>query len=161
MTDLFPSMPETSRIWIYQANRLMTENEEAVLKEKAEGFVRSWESHGSRLKADFVILHHLFLIFSVDENQHEASGCSIDKSVHFVKDVQEALGLNFFDRTLVSYFDSEARLRLMPMGQIKEEIASGDMNFNTLTFNNLVNNLQDLRANWIVPAGQNWMARFF
>lgn len=153
---LFPEMAETSRVWIYQANRFMTEKEKQLIGEKANAFVGSWESHGSRLKADFIILNDLFLIFSVDENQHEASGCSIDKSVHFVKEVQSLTGINFFDRTLIAYYDSNSVLRLIPLSAIK----TGEIKYNSLVFNNLLENLIKLRTAWLVPASDSWLSKF-
>ncbi len=158
---LFPEMAETSKVWIYQANRVLTIEEETILKEKATLFVKSWESHGSKLKADFTLLHHLFLIFSVDENQHEASGCSIDKSVHFVKEIQNVLGIDFFDRTKVAYFDAENSIRFTTLAGIKQSISAGDLKNNSLIFNNLVDNLAALRSKWVIPAGNSWLSRFF
>src|SRR6187402_3641098 len=110
--NLFPEMPGSSRVWIYQANRFLNESEVTLINKLAGEFVRSWESHGSKLKADFSILHNLFLVFSVDENQHEASGCSIDKSVNCVKSIQELTSLNFFDRTIVSYYKKDNTIGL-------------------------------------------------
>ena len=153
---LFPEMSGTSRVWIYQANRFLTEKEQALIYEKATLFVRSWESHGSKLKADFVLLNNLFLIFSVDENQHEASGCSIDKSVHFVKEIQNLVSVNFFDRTIIAYYDFNNALRLISLSTIK----SSEIKFNSLVFNNLVENLDKLRTGWLVPASDSWLSRF-
>jgi hypothetical protein len=158
---LFPEMSETSRIWIYQADRFLTEKEVEYISEKASLFVKNWESHGSKLKADFTLLHHLFLVFSVDENQHEASGCSIDKSVHFVKEVQNELHIDFFNRTIIAYHDPKDKVRLTTLSGIKELISKGELKNNSLIFNNLLNNLQELRRDWLVPAGNSWLSRFF
>jgi hypothetical protein len=157
---LFPEMAGTSRVWIYQANRFLTEEEKQLIYEKSTAFVNSWESHGSQLKADVQILNDLFLVFSVDENQHEASGCSIDKSVHFVKEIQNLTGINFFDRTIIAYYDSDNVLRLVPLGKISSVIKSGEIKHNTLMFNNLVENLNKMRTEWLVPVSDSWLSRF-
>lgn len=153
-------MPGSSKVWVYQANRFFTEEEEFFIREKAADFVKSWASHGSKLTADFTLRHHLFLIFSVDENQHEASGCSIDKSVHFVKEIENALGVNFFDRTLLAYFDTSEKIRLVALSQIKEVSQKHELSSNSLVFNNLPDTLDKLRADWVIPAGRSWVGRF-
>ncbi len=159
--DLFPALPTSSKVWIYQANRFFSEQEEVFIQEKATAFVQQWESHGSLLKADFTLRHHLFLLLSVDEKQHEASGCSIDKSVRFIKEVENTLGISFFDRTVIAYFDQAGKINLTPMAGLKSLIQSGEITSKTLIFNNLPNDLLHLRAKWTIPAEDSWLARFF
>jgi hypothetical protein len=161
LETLFSDMSGSSRIWIYQANRFLTENEKTLIITKASDFVKSWESHGSKLKADFTLLHNLFLIFSVDENQHEASGCSIDKSVHFVKEIQKETGINFFDRTIIAYYSSENNISLIPLSEIKKAVVSTSINSKALIFNNLIDSLEKIRTQWIVPAENSWLSKFF
>ena len=50
----------------------------------------------------FVIFNRFLVVF-VDEKIAQASGCSIDKSVHFVKQLEDEFHINFFDRTLIAY----------------------------------------------------------
>ena len=153
-------MAESSKIWIYQSNRLMTSEEVELINVKATDFVKSWESHGSKLKSDFTILYDLFVVFSVDENQHEASGCSIDKSVHFMKAIQTLTGITFFDRTIIAYVDNDNVARLLPLSNLKSAVASGIINNKTLVFNNLTENLGRMRTEWIIPASDSWLKRF-
>ncbi len=157
----FVGMPETAKIWVYQANRPLSEQEETFIQEKASTFVQGWESHGSKLKAAFALLHGRFLLFTVDEEQHEASGCSIDKSVHFVKELQNTLAIDFFDRTVVSYFAINGDLALAPLSKIKDKVNNGEINSNTLIFNTLISNLGQFPSEWVLPAGQSWLSRFF
>jgi len=158
---IFPEMPESAKVWIYQSDRLMTTEEVEFINEKAEEFVAKWESHGNKLKAEFTILYNLFLIFVVDENQKEASGCSIDKSVHFVKEMQTATGLHFFDRTIIVYLDADNNPNFSALSGLKTAVQSGKIDNNTLIFNNLCDTINKVRTEWIVPAGSSWLARFF
>jgi hypothetical protein len=160
LKDLFPEMPESSKVWIYQANRRLTEQEITLIREKGNDFVLNWESHGSKLKAGFAVLFDLFLVFSVDENQHGASGCSIDKSVHFVKEVQNMTGINFFDRTKVAYLDSEDTVQLISLSEITGGRKKDNINNKTLIFNNLINNLNEVHSCWIIQAGNSWLSKF-
>ena len=45
----FNSLPETSRVWIYQCNRSLTENEISEISNKLDIFIENWTAHGSDL----------------------------------------------------------------------------------------------------------------
>ena len=158
---VFPEMPETSKIWIYQANRPMTDEEVVLISKKASDFTLGWESHGSKLKANFTVLYTFFIVFSVDENQHEASGCSIDKSVHFVKELEVLTGIRFFDRTNIAYLNNDNSPYLTPLSNIKTALELGYINNKTLIFNNLIDDLGKFRTDWLIPADSSWLSRFF
>ena len=117
---LFPELPDSSRIWLYLANRKLVASEEQFLKEQLTVFLDSWSAHGKRLQCNATLLFSQYLIFSVDENIESASGCSIDSSVHFAKRMGSELGIDFFtrlevlvvegnDTRLLSYFDAVAQ----------------------------------------------------
>jgi len=118
--SLFPELPDSSRIWLYLANRKLVASEEQFLKEELTVFLDSWSAHGKRLQCNATLLFSQYLIFSVDENIESASGCSIDSSVHFAKRMGSELGIDFFTRLevlvvegnetrLLSYFDAVAQ----------------------------------------------------
>ncbi|UPT69069.1 MAG: hypothetical protein M0D57_10815 [Sphingobacteriales bacterium JAD_PAG50586_3] len=77
--------PAMLRVWIYQADRLLTDSEQQMLAEASAQFVAQWSAHGTPLTAAAQVLNGYFLVLGVDEAQAQASGCSIDKSVNFVK----------------------------------------------------------------------------
>jgi hypothetical protein len=118
--SLFPELPDSSRIWLYLANRKLVASEEQFLKVELTVFLDSWSAHGKRLQCNATLLFSQYLIFSVDENIESASGCSIDSSVHFAKRMGSELGIDFFTRLevlvvegnetrLLSYFDAVAQ----------------------------------------------------
>lgn len=158
---LFEGMSESSKVWIYQANRTLSQEEREHIQEKSIRFVNGWASHGSKLKADAKVLYNHFLVFCVDEKEHEASGCSIDKSVHFVKELQSSFNIDFFNRTLITYLDSSGNIQLVSLGKLKEKIASQEITKESLIFNNLIENLHSFREHWIDAAGDTWLSKYF
>jgi hypothetical protein len=48
-------------------------------------FCIQWTAHGANLKAYGEVRHHRFIVMIVDETAAGASGCSIDKSIHFIR----------------------------------------------------------------------------
>jgi hypothetical protein len=107
MTNLSPD----SRVWIYQADRTLSGEEAEKITSEANTFVQDWSSHNRALKAKAELLHDRFLVLMVDESQAGASGCSIDKSVHFVEKVGSDFKVNFFNRMLFSYLDNSTHQR--------------------------------------------------
>jgi hypothetical protein len=98
-------MPLHSRVWIYQSIREFSESESKQLKNKAEGFISEWTSHGKTMSACIEIFHNRFIIGCVDEKTTSASGCGIDKSVKFIQQLESDLGGNnaLLDRVNIVY----------------------------------------------------------
>ena len=56
MVQVQNSLPETSRVWVYQANRSFTAIEVEELKVTLNRFNLSWEAHGNNLNSAIEIL---------------------------------------------------------------------------------------------------------
>lgn len=151
----FNELPGSTRVWIYQSNRELLPSEVEVLRNKTEQFVKEWTAHKNQLKASFEVLYNRFLILAVDEKEMEASGCSIDGSVRFVKEMEKFLNVNFFDRMNFAYKKDDKVLssdrlefeRLVSMGEITDD---------TIVFNNMVSTISDMQQNWEVTFATSW-----
>jgi hypothetical protein len=149
-----------SKIWIYQSNRELNETEITKLQPQLNQFASSWTAHNQQLKAAAQIAFNRFIILLVDESAAGASGCSIDKSVHFMKTVEQEFDINLFDRFNTAYFD-EDQVKSASREEFEELLKTGKVNQETIVFNNLVNNLHDLQTRWQVPLKESWHARVF
>lgn len=149
------------RVWVYQSNRFLTETEVEKLKVKLTGFIKEWTAHGSALAGSFDILHDLFIVLRVNEQQAAVTGCSIDKSTYFLKDLEKEFGLNLFDRWSISYRDQDDVIQLASKERFTELIEKGLVGEETVVFNNLVNNHDDFLNKWEVPLKDSWHARVF
>lgn len=156
----FRDFPDTSRIWIFQSSRALTSEEELQIETHMRWFVGQWESHGQKLKADFAVLHHYFLVLAVDENEAGASGCSIDKATHQVKFLEQELGTQFFDRTMVLMLDNEC-VNLSSLNNLPSLVKDGLLGPETLFFDNTVTSLAEWKEKWLKKAGDGWMKRYF
>ncbi|MCJ8166826.1 hypothetical protein MKJ04_18420 [Pontibacter sp. E15-1] len=153
-------LPPHARLWIYQANRALTADEQAKIKPMLQRFAEEWSSHGRELQASAELLHDQFLVLANNETASSASGCSIDKSVAFVRELEQLLQVTFFDRTRLAFL-KEGEVALVGMQEMKGKVAAGDIDENTLYFDTLVNNLGELQAAWPRPAGTSWLSRYF
>jgi len=155
----FEKIQDTSRIWIYQANRKFNSEEVNIISDALTAFTEQWLVHGSPMKASFSLRHDQFIIIAADEDANAASGCSIDDSVRTLKRLGPALSIDFFDRTLVAFKKGE-HVFTISTSDLKTKLSDGVWNGNTLLFNNLVNRKRDLTQTWLVPAGASWLKRY-
>lgn len=160
MLAKFSELPETARVWIYQADGLLTGAQIELIEAESAKFCNQWAAHGTPLHSSFKVLHQKFLVLAVDEGYNNASGCSIDSSVRFVQGLQSALGVNFFDRTKVAFLIND-HIYTTELKSIKNEIVDGKIEANTLTFNLQAQNLAEFNNSWLVPAQSSWMKRYF
>jgi hypothetical protein len=148
------------RIWIYQANRVLNIEEAKTLLEKMDKFTEQWTAHGKQLAAQALLKYNQFLIIRVNEALAKATGCSIDKSTDTLKQVQQELGLDFFDRMQIAYRDSEG-IKTVSRPEFEKLLESGKVDENTIVFNNMVGNSRELESNWEIPLKDSWHAQVF
>jgi tRNA U34 5-methylaminomethyl-2-thiouridine-forming methyltransferase MnmC len=156
----FNQMPPIARVWIYQANRDFTASEKALVQTQTETFLNTWTAHQQTLKASYSIFYNRFLVIALDEDYNQASGCSIDASVHFLQKLEQELGLSLLDRSEVAYWVDDA-LKTEKLPNLKQKIKEGSIQANTPIFVNTVNNLADLNQNWQKPALNTWLSKYF
>jgi hypothetical protein len=149
------SMPSDSRVWVYQSNRTLTPDEENKITQEAKEFVDSWTAHNQTLHASFEIRHHIFLIFMIDQKHAAASGCSIDKSLHFIQNAEKKYSLSLLDRMIFAYKDND-EIHLVNKKEFDSLISSGKISDDTIVFNNLVISKSELDNSWEMPLGKSW-----
>jgi hypothetical protein len=149
-----------SRVWVYQSDRKLTDAEALQIQVQLDNFTTGWTAHNNQLKAKAEIRYNRFLILIVDESQAGASGCSIDKSVNFMKQLEQQFGLNLFDRFNLAYRDGEEILSV-PRQQFEELLKAGKITTETIVFNNLAQNVTELNTKWEVPFKDSWHIQLF
>jgi hypothetical protein len=149
-----------SRVWVYQADRKLTEAEALQAQVLLDNFTTGWTAHNNQLLAKAEIRYNRFLILFVDESQAGASGCSIDKSVNFMKQLEQHFGINLFDRFNLAYRDGEEILSV-PRHQFEDLLKAGKINTETIVFNNLAQNITELQTKWEVPFKDSWHIQLF
>ncbi len=152
-------LPDTSRLWIYQSDRELNEVEIEQINQQLNHFVTQWVSHTMSLRAFGQVFRNRFIVLMVDESMAGASGCSIDSSVHFVRSLEGQYGLQLFDRLNFAYEDNgEVRTAAKP--QFAELYATGEIDDQTLVFDNLIKTKGDFIRSWKKPLADSWHKRF-
>lgn len=155
----FNTLPEESRVWIYQANRSFTDQEVAEIEEKLNVFIENWTAHGSDLNAGYLIKYKRFIVIGLNQNLNKATGCSIDASVRFIQDLEQEYKVDLMDKMNVSYKQGEY-VAYKSLTDFKQMAKDKAVSKNTIVFNNLVANIADFNENWEVPASESWHSRF-
>lgn len=156
----FEEMPEHARVWVYQADRTLTDAEKAEMEQHLRTFVDQWTVHSKDLKASAKVFPDRFVVLAVDENHNQASGCSIDASVRFVQELEKHYNLSLFVRTEVAYLEGET-VKTAAVKDMKQQVSEGVIKADTTVFNNLVANVGELNRQWKTSAQNTWLSRYF
>ncbi|MFI5218644.1 MAG: ABC transporter ATPase [Bacteroidia bacterium] len=152
----FNQLPDSSRIWIYQGNRVLTDIEVSKIKTAGEKFVNEWTAHQQTLHASFEVLYNLFLILAVDEKQNDASGCSIDKSVYFIRQIENDFKISLLDRFNIALKKNDA-VEVKPLYDFLKFFKEEKNSANLPVFNNLIQTKGELLTSWEIPVSKSWI----
>ncbi|MEY2941925.1 MAG: hypothetical protein RJA67_1612 [Bacteroidota bacterium] len=149
-------MPDHSRVWVYQANRPFSASETQAIENYLTPALTQWAAHGAGLNASFEIRFQQVIVIAVDETINAASGCSIDASTRWFKEMGAELNIDFFDRSTAVVDGDE--LTLLPLTALK--------NNPLLTPTKQVIPLQTeslgaYRSGWLQRADTTWLQRYF
>lgn len=155
----FDELPDTSRVWIFQASRSFSPEELVEVKQELDGFIEQWTAHGTDLRAGYTLRYNRFIILALDQSMAAASGCSIDASVHFIQQLEKRYDVELLDKMNVSYKQGEF-VAYKPLADFRKMAKQKAVSANTVVFNNLVATKAEYLENWEVPASESWHARF-
>ena len=158
LTD-FKNLPDDSRIWVYQANRKLSEEEVATISDKTAHFLTQWTAHGADLEAGFEIKYQRFLIIGLNQENASASGCSIDSSVRFSQSLEQLFDIDLLDKMNVTFYNGPY-IAYKSLSDFKKMAKAKSVSPNTVVFNNLVNTKAEYLEHWEVPAKESWHSRF-
>lgn len=156
----FNTLPEESRIWIYQSNRKFTDDELQEIEASLKTFIEEWSAHGAGLQASFVTKYSRFIILAIDQSVQSATGCSIDSSVSFIQSLEKKYEVDLLDKMNVTFKLGE-HIAYKPLIDFKKMAKEKAVSENTIVFNNLVNTIGEWQDFWEVPAKESWHNRFF
>lgn len=142
---IFPEFSDSARVWVYQANRPFSPEESKNVESLLGEFITDWSAHGKKLKAESHVLTPFHIALCV-EGDVQASGCSIDASVRFIKQIGSQLNIDFFNRLNVLLEDGD-KFEFVPFAKLKE-YPDSEM------FNPMINTLGELRHSWKIKVAE-------
>ncbi len=153
------TMSAHARVWVYKCAQALTPEKRQAIMDRGRAFTSSWAAHGAALDACVDVLLDHFVLVAVDEQQAMASGCSIDKSVRFVQELEKDMAINLTDRMVVLY-EKDGGVHACRVPEIEGLLKSGELTTDTIVFDDLVNTKADLDARFRSRLRETWMSRF-
>jgi hypothetical protein len=150
-------MNENSRVWIHTSNRKLTNREVEWIESEGQKFCANWAAHGNKLSAKIHVVYHHFIVTVIDEENASASGCSIDKLIHWIQAIGDEIKVDFFDRRKVAFLNKNhgEEVILYDFSALKQLYENKVIDDNTLIFNSLLDNFKTLSSSWLVPFHQS------
>lgn len=156
----FDKLPDNARVWVYQANRPLTDGEVNTIEKALQPALSQWAAHGQPLLASAQVINNRFVVVGVDEGYNLPSGCSIDASARTLQEIGHLLSVDFFDRSAAIRL-ADGSVQTFALPTLKQAIASGDINPDTSVFNTLVNTKTEFLSEWHIRAADSWLKRYF
>ena len=156
----FSDLDFEARVWVYQANRELSKEEAGIITETLKSALDLWEAHGKPLTASGKVFEHRFVVIGVDERDELPSGCSIDKSVHWLQQIGSQMNIDFFDRSL-AYLDHHNVVQTIPVPKIKQAVSDEIITPSTIIFDNQVATKAQWMKRWKTSASNSWLSRYF
>ncbi len=153
-------IPAKSKIWLYLCNKEITDSFKNELESDLKLFLNSWNAHGNDLKSFYNIAFGRILMIGVNEEEYGASGCSIDKQLHFVKAAEQKFGVSLLDRMMVGVLQDNDQVLVFHATKTEEMLATGKINENSLVFDNTITDGAQIKENWIKPLHRTWLSKY-
>src|SRR5919112_955984 len=130
----FSELPPDARLWIFAAERPLSDTEQGSLLAVVDAFLDQWAAHGAPLAAARDLRYGQFLFVAVDESNAGASGCSIDAMTRVLAALEHQLGVQLVDHTPVLYREGE-RIARLDRPAFAERARRGEVTRDTIVFN--------------------------
>lgn len=156
----FDKLPDDARVWVYQANRPLSDGDVIAINQALQPALSQWVAHGQALLASAQVIENRFVVVGVDEGYNLPSGCSIDSSARTLRQLGESLGIDFFDRS-AAIRTPDGLVQTIDLTAIKVSVVSGVLTPETTVFNTLVKTKTEFLTNWHLRAADSWLKRYF
>jgi len=156
----FDTLPKNARVWLYQSSRSLTQQEQIGINKFLSDFLDNWTAHKQVLRASAKILNNFFVIIALDEGHQVASGCSIDKQVHCIRQIEEQWGISLLDHSQIAYL-GEDTIKLIHFKEIKAAIGKNIITPQTLVVNKNIAVIEDVQSSLFVFAQETWLKNYF
>lgn len=152
----FETLNDDARIWIFQSTNYLEFEKVERISARLMNFLNDWQAHGKDLMASFTIIHDRFIVVALDEASYQATGCSIDKLTHFIQALENELAISLLDRTQIAFRDENQMIEIIHMMDFRAALEAGEIDEDTIVFNNLIENKGQLKRQWETVLANSW-----
>ena len=152
----FTTLPDDARVWVFGADRALSDDERARLLAVVDAYLDRWAAHGAPLKSGREWRDERFLAIGVDQSTAGASGCSIDALFRQLQAVERELGASLVGGGRVFWRTTAGEVRSADHGEFAERAGRGEITPTTPVFDPTVQSLGDFRRRFERPASDSW-----
>lgn len=146
------------KVWIYLSDKKLEGAVLASIQQQGQAFVQNWKAHDVPLSASFDVLYDRFIIVKVDETQYNASGCSIDKLLRLIKQLESDHQLQLLNRLLVAYKTTDG-VEVVHSSKIKDLLATHAITPETEIYNVAASDSNEF-GKWLQPLKETWLKKY-
>jgi hypothetical protein len=157
-TTTFESLPDSSRVWVYGADRPLDQAATETMLAETDRFLGQWQAHGHDLLSARDWSEGRFLTIAVDQEREGASGCSIDVLFRALKALEPKLGAKVVTSGLVYFRDRDGNIQAVTRDEFAELGTRGEVDGKTEVFDLSVTTLAEWRARFRSRAEDSWHA---
>lgn len=158
----FSAFDDTARLWVYVADRTLTDAEAAQLNDQLDRFFGQWQSHGRPVQGAAQLLDNRLLVLTAQLAKGDISGCGIDASVHALDAIGGHLGIQWMSGLFVAYRDADGTLSIVRRPVFRRLLREGTVHAETPVMNTALMHLHELRTGGLEqPAWAAWTGRVF
>ena len=148
-----------NRVWIFTAERPLRDSEESLSCSEIQSFLAGWNAHGTSLVSSFEIRYHQMIIIKADEQQFSASGCSIDKLMRCIQQLERQIGVSLLNRQLIAFLKGD-KFFLHPAAQTTELIQQKILSDDSMVFDLSVSNENELQEKFQLALRDTWLKKY-
>lgn len=158
----FEQIPDHARVWVFAASRPLEPHQSEALLRGIDRFIAGWAAHGAPVVGGRDLRYDRFLFVAADERATGVSGCSTDTLFHAVAAAELETGVPLRDSSLVYWRDRAGEIRAAPRPEFRALAAAGEVDGDTVVFDNTIATLGDLRGGaWETRMSGSWHGRAF
>ena len=155
----FNLLPPNAIVWIYQSDSNLSSKDVELIEKEVKLFLNNWSSHNKEIESSYEIRYNRFLIIGLNENINSASGCSIDKSVNFIKNLQSILKVNFLNRLDVAYKIGN-EINSISLLEFQNMIRENKLSKDSIVYNNMIDTKKLYLNNWETTIENSWHKKY-
>jgi hypothetical protein len=155
-----------SRVWIYNADRVITSEEADVIMDILKDYLDNWKSEsGISFPSSAEIFENWFVVIVMDTTEaiDQYRIGPIDNFVYLFKDIGKLTDIDFFAKPLFNYIDN-GEVKAVSLFKVKQAVADGIIKPDTVIFDHArVEEKAHLYEfeRWKVRAADSWISTYF
>jgi hypothetical protein len=154
----FETLPDSSRVWVFGSDRLLTEEGTKVLLAGVDAHLDDWKAHGAPLTVGREWRDGRFLIVAVDQSTAGATGCSIDGLFRVLQQLEREAGASLVGGGRIFYRDNHGVVQSASRDEVAALAQSGGITKDTVVFDTTLTDLGTWRACFERRAKESWVA---